>query len=139
MVYLCPKVEWSGYQMPFNNQTILSGFWIAKTRWPQINFASLDCFIRKENISLNIKRSRLAGPFENRTKMSGFWMAKTRWLPLDYLTVRYSDYHCVSFLFLLCNLVMLNCLSKQVTHRIPNCPIFEWSFFGHFLCPVFEW
>jgi hypothetical protein len=26
-----------------------------------------------------------------------------------------------------------------VTHQILNRPIFEWSFFGHFLGPVFKW
>jgi hypothetical protein len=30
-------------------------------------------------------------------------------------------------------------LSNTVTHRIPNRPIFEWPFFGHFLYPVFQW
>jgi hypothetical protein len=28
---------------------------------------------------------------------------------------------------------------STVNHPIPDCPVFEWSFFGHFLCPVFEW
>jgi hypothetical protein len=28
--------------------------------------------------------------------------------------------------------------SNTVTHRIPNRPVFEWSLFGYFLCPVFE-
>jgi hypothetical protein len=29
-------------------------------------------------------------------------------------------------------------LSDTVSIRIPNSPVFEWSFFGHFLCPVFK-
>jgi hypothetical protein len=29
-------------------------------------------------------------------------------------------------------------IEYTVTHRILNRPIFERSFFGHFLCPVFE-
>jgi hypothetical protein len=27
---------------------------------------------------------------------------------------------------------------STVTNRIPNHPVFEWSLFGYFLCPVFE-
>jgi hypothetical protein len=29
--------------------------------------------------------------------------------------------------------------SSTVGHRIPNRPVFKWSFFGHFFCPIFKW
>jgi hypothetical protein len=38
-----------------------------------------------------------------------------------------------------CSQIFLNFkVSCTVGHRIPNRPVFERSFFRHFLCPVFE-
>jgi hypothetical protein len=28
---------------------------------------------------------------------------------------------------------------NTVTIRKPDYPVFKWSFFGHILCPIFEW
>jgi hypothetical protein len=51
MVDLCQVVEWSGFKMPFQNQTTLSSL--------QIDQTSLDGFINKNGNKKNISSSQV--------------------------------------------------------------------------------